>query len=442
MEKKYQVFISSTYEDLKEERKEITQALLEMNCIPTGMEMFQASDDTQWELIKKVIASCDYYIVVVAGRYGSIHPATQKSYTQMEYEYALEIQIPIIGFLYKNPDELPAYRLEKSKKNQKKLEQFKQLVRQKMVRFWSDKSELAAVVTKSMYNIIRTHPRKGWSRNIETAAADNTVNPDLDYGTVTSLLIMNLKELNEKNKELDEKNKELDEKNKLIESIRSCADYRKYVPEYTTGNMYEISVSLILNNFHVDTLQEIASIVLSAGISSMAYILNRIIPAQPVRLELCQNITEVRNVMEHDSSCNLISEFQGILSGKIYLHFYENSIRDFLKSLGKDSREFETADEDMILNSLLQELCSIFTGAVLTYLTHLFFNYPYQLTITDIALNPDIKNYDLFRKNHYIFVLHMQNRDRNSHSSIVDPYILFDEISAERILWYYNLVLN
>ena len=83
MERKYQIFISSTFEDLKEERKEVTQALLEMDCIPTGMEMFQASDDNQWELIKSVISSCDYYIVIIAGRYGSVHPITKKSYTQM-----------------------------------------------------------------------------------------------------------------------------------------------------------------------------------------------------------------------------------------------------------------------------------------------------------------------------------------------------------------------
>lgn len=88
MDKKYQVFISSTYTDLIKERKEVTKALLEMDCIPSGMEMFQASDDSQWELIKRVISSCDYYIVIIAGRYGTIHPETKKSYTQMEYEYA------------------------------------------------------------------------------------------------------------------------------------------------------------------------------------------------------------------------------------------------------------------------------------------------------------------------------------------------------------------
>ncbi len=163
--KKYQVFISSTYEDLKEERKEIIQALLEMDCIPTGMEMFQASDNSQWELIKSVIESCDYYIVIIAGRYESVHPITQKSYTQMEYEYASKIGIPIIAFLYENLDMLPNNKVENNKKNKRKLQQFIELTKNKMVRFWSDKHDLASVVSRSMYKMFQTHPRRGWVRN-------------------------------------------------------------------------------------------------------------------------------------------------------------------------------------------------------------------------------------------------------------------------------------
>ena len=45
MNKKYQVFVSSTYKDLTEERQEVIQALLELDCIPVGMEMFPAADD-------------------------------------------------------------------------------------------------------------------------------------------------------------------------------------------------------------------------------------------------------------------------------------------------------------------------------------------------------------------------------------------------------------
>lgn len=67
--KKYQVFVSSTYEDLVPERQEIMHALLELDCIPAGMELFPAADEDQWSLIKGVIDDCDYYLVVIGGRY-------------------------------------------------------------------------------------------------------------------------------------------------------------------------------------------------------------------------------------------------------------------------------------------------------------------------------------------------------------------------------------
>lgn len=85
MEKKYQVFVSSTYEDLQEERKKVMEVLLQMNCFPVGMEYFNASDSSQWEVIKSLIRECDYYVLIVAGRYGSIEEESGKSYTQKEF---------------------------------------------------------------------------------------------------------------------------------------------------------------------------------------------------------------------------------------------------------------------------------------------------------------------------------------------------------------------
>lgn len=67
-DKRYQVFVSSTYDDLQDERKEVMQALLELDCIPAGMELFPASSEDQWSLIKRVIDDCDYYILIIGGR--------------------------------------------------------------------------------------------------------------------------------------------------------------------------------------------------------------------------------------------------------------------------------------------------------------------------------------------------------------------------------------
>src|SRR5438552_17220421 len=104
MDKRYQVFVSSTYADLKKERQKVIQALMEMDCIPAGMELFPAADEEQFAFIKKVIDDCDYYLLVIGGRYGSL---TSKgiSYTEQEYDYAVSSDLKVVALLHESPDD-------------------------------------------------------------------------------------------------------------------------------------------------------------------------------------------------------------------------------------------------------------------------------------------------------------------------------------------------
>jgi len=103
---KYQVFISSTYTDLIDERDSIIKAILEMYHIPIGMEMFSAEDEDQWEIIRRTIEVSDYYILILGLRYGS-KTTEMISFTQKEYEYALEKNIPILAFIMDENVSLP-----------------------------------------------------------------------------------------------------------------------------------------------------------------------------------------------------------------------------------------------------------------------------------------------------------------------------------------------
>lgn len=161
MDKRYQVFVSSTFEDLQEERKEVMQALLELDCIPAGMELFPAANEDQWTLIKRVIDDCDYYILIIGGRYGSTNDVGI-SYTQMEYEYAVSIGKPVIAFLHKNPDNIPSGKSEQDPENKKKLEEFKELTKKKLVKYWEGADNLGSVVSRSMIRLIKDNPSDGW----------------------------------------------------------------------------------------------------------------------------------------------------------------------------------------------------------------------------------------------------------------------------------------
>lgn len=170
MDKKYSVFVSSTYEDLKEERQEVVNALLKMDCFPIGMEYFNASDKSQWEVIKSLIDECDYYILIIAGRYGSVEPASGKSYTQLEYEYARKVGVPTIAFLHEKPETLQNMYVEQTYK--KELEDFKSEVKKHLVKFWMEPKGLAGQVVLSLHSMFNTHKRVGWMRADEKSSSE------------------------------------------------------------------------------------------------------------------------------------------------------------------------------------------------------------------------------------------------------------------------------
>ena len=166
MEKKYQVFVSSTYEDLKEERAKVIGTLLENDCIPVGMEQFPSSNLSQWDYIKSMIDMSDYYIVIVAGRYGSIDPKTNISYTELEYDYANQCGIPILTFLHEKPDKIESGKCERNDEGRDKLEQFRNKLKSsgKLVKYYSDIGDLSGMVATSINNAFQNTPRTGWIR--------------------------------------------------------------------------------------------------------------------------------------------------------------------------------------------------------------------------------------------------------------------------------------
>lgn len=161
MEVKHQVFVSSTYRDLIEERKAVIHALLELDCIPAGMELFPAADEDAWTLIKEVIDDCDYYVLILAGKYGSMN-ADGVSYTEMEFDYAVSTNKPIIAFLHENLENLSTADTEKTEAMQIKLNAFREKAKGKHCKFWSTPEDLGGKVSRSLVQLKKRHPSLGW----------------------------------------------------------------------------------------------------------------------------------------------------------------------------------------------------------------------------------------------------------------------------------------
>ena len=162
---KYQVFISSTYSDLSKERKRVLDILLMADCIPAGMENFVATDDEQFNVIKKVIDMCDYYVLILGKRYGSVNEKTGISYTEMEYNYAIDKGIPVLVFALDDSVELDDEKVEKDDIKRGKLAEFKsRAMGNRLASIWRDQSDLMAKVAISIMQAKNEIKRPGWHR--------------------------------------------------------------------------------------------------------------------------------------------------------------------------------------------------------------------------------------------------------------------------------------
>lgn len=164
MEKRYQIFISSTYRDLIEERQKVTQAILKLYHFPIGMEMFHADNEEQWTQIKNTIDMSDYYILIM-GRYcGTYIEEEGISYTEKEYNYALSRNIPVLSFVISENAKKESYGVESSKQ-QRAYKKFKKKVLNLPCDFWKNSDELAFLVTTALSIKFKNGDRNGWIPN-------------------------------------------------------------------------------------------------------------------------------------------------------------------------------------------------------------------------------------------------------------------------------------
>ena len=162
--RRYQIFVSSTFEDLKDERGKVMETILNFDCFPAGMELFPAMDEEQFEYIKRIIDDSDYYLLIIGGRYGSVDD-NGVSWTEKEYDYAVSKHIPVIAFVHDGFSKLSVEKTDSEANKRKKLIAFKKKVlKGKLIKKWSNADGLALAVATSLKRVLELQPRIGWVR--------------------------------------------------------------------------------------------------------------------------------------------------------------------------------------------------------------------------------------------------------------------------------------
>lgn len=170
MNKKLQVFVSSTYTDLTEERQAAVEAILDAGHIPAGMELFKAGNESQLKTIYKWIDESDVYMLILGGRYGSVESKSGKSYTQLEYEYALSKDIPVFAVVLSESfltDKVNSLGLSNvlEQKSSEKYQDFKAFVMSKIIREVNDCKDIKIAIHTTLNEFLNEYDLIGWVRN-------------------------------------------------------------------------------------------------------------------------------------------------------------------------------------------------------------------------------------------------------------------------------------
>lgn len=172
---RHQIFVSSTFRDLIEERRAALEAVLELGHFPAGMELFPAADDGAFSVVRRVLEESDYYVLILAGRYGSLAP-DGVGYTEKEYALAVERKTPILPFLHAEPEALCAKHTEQTEAGREKLARFRErLVARHHCNFWTSGLELKSKIIVSLTGALRNHPREGWIKAGDRANPEHLV---------------------------------------------------------------------------------------------------------------------------------------------------------------------------------------------------------------------------------------------------------------------------
>nr|WP_325253180.1 DUF4062 domain-containing protein [Amylibacter sp.] len=171
-EKRYQVFISSTFEDLREERRAVQDVVISTGDFPVQMESFPAADLDQFTFIKSLIDHCDYYVLIIAGRYGTM-AEDGMSYTEKEYRYAVSKGVPVLVMVHSERGSIAADKSEQTVEGKERLDRFiREASDGRLRKSWNTTDGLKLSVREALDHSKATKPRVGWVRGDQISSRE------------------------------------------------------------------------------------------------------------------------------------------------------------------------------------------------------------------------------------------------------------------------------
>ena len=149
------IFVSSTYEDLKDYRTSVQQTLHRMETIVRGMEYFGSKPGNPLEECLKAVRSCKVYIGIFSMRYGSLDENTGKSMTHLEYEEAQKLDLPTLIYLIDEERQPILPKLVDTGDKAVKLVELKQEIKKRFtISFFTTPEDLSRKISQDLPEVL------------------------------------------------------------------------------------------------------------------------------------------------------------------------------------------------------------------------------------------------------------------------------------------------
>ena len=172
----FQVFISATYLDLIEARSKVFEVFPDLRCLPVFFRDQEHADErAQWQKIRSRIDECDYVLLLLGSRYGTL-TASGISRTHQEVVYARHKQKPVLVLMHDAPAERPPSWQENSTQGRLRFQEFRADMAKGMVVTWREVDDLAQSLRRSLPQLMQARPARGW---VAATAADENLKDKL-----------------------------------------------------------------------------------------------------------------------------------------------------------------------------------------------------------------------------------------------------------------------
>ncbi|QDK98966.1 DUF4062 domain-containing protein [Acinetobacter tandoii] len=173
IDKRYQVFISTSGAEMQPERIVLSQTLVGMGFFSWGLEQ---RTPLSTAFARRQIDDCDYVILLLGSQYGE-QSVSGVGYMHLEYIYAVTKQKPIIVFMHDDPAARDPALHDQKPELKEKFNEFRKLLQQEVDQVFSYRTlrDLEMAVRLNMTQMLERYPATGWVRPQNTQALHDEI---------------------------------------------------------------------------------------------------------------------------------------------------------------------------------------------------------------------------------------------------------------------------